>query len=220
MLKTGANIIPGYHGKYDVTSDGRIYSYNYGRRTELKLSEHKGYRRVALSSGNKRKIYQVHVLVARAFIPNPLKKPFVNHIDGNRSNNNVENLEWVTASENQKHAYTHLGIQNGHKNYSTAKLYPSQELRNKLVALGIPRYKHNLAELGEMLPITITREGIYKNKHNYYLSIEKGDGNLWVYTYRDIDNSVMGGIYLSATNEADARAKMLIYLLENKLITL
>ena len=49
-----------------------------------------------------RKIYyrQAHILVARQFIPNPDNKPFVNHIDGCRSNNNVNNLEWVTSAEN------------------------------------------------------------------------------------------------------------------------
>ena len=60
-----------------------------------------GYLKVRIGS----KEMRVHRLVALAFIPNPMNKPDVNHIDGNKENNRVENLEWVTKSENMKHAY-------------------------------------------------------------------------------------------------------------------
>lgn len=58
------------------------------------------------------KVVQVHRLIARTFIPNPDNKPQINHIDGNKKNNNVKNLEWCTASENLKHAFKH-GLNKG-----------------------------------------------------------------------------------------------------------
>jgi hypothetical protein len=63
-----------------------------------------GYPHVTLWKNNKCYGFHVHRLVAMAFIPNPSDKPFVNHIDGNRENNHVSNLEWSTASENNQHA--------------------------------------------------------------------------------------------------------------------
>lgn len=65
-----------------------------------------GYQRVVLSlDKNGGKYYYVHRLVAQAFIPNPDNLPYVNHKDGNKNNNCVDNLEWCTRSENEKHAW-------------------------------------------------------------------------------------------------------------------
>lgn len=186
---------------YFVTTDGKVYSEKYGYRVELKQSEHKGYRRVTLSQDNKRTQYPVHRLVAEAFIPNPEEKPFVNHIDGNKRNNIVKNLAWCTGSENQRHAYDVLNVRNGHEGYTYAKLYPNEELRSRLVELGVPRWKHNLAELGEMLPYTI-----------HYRKLNC----LW-YAWQETKERPVETF--NADTEADARAKMLIYLIENNLIT-
>lgn len=65
-----------------------------------------GYLRVVLYDDNlSKKKYMVHRLVAEHFIPNPKNKPQVNHLDGDKTNNRLNNLEWVTASENQMHAF-------------------------------------------------------------------------------------------------------------------
>jgi hypothetical protein len=109
----------GYEGKVMVSSFGRIkrmpYEYfNKGvkkMRTELirKPSLSQRYYTIRLFD----KTVLVHRVVAEAFIPNPEKKLFVNHIDGNKTNNSVNNLEWCTSSENSLHAYK-AGMRKAH----------------------------------------------------------------------------------------------------------
>ena len=108
--------IDGY-GNCVVSSWGNVYSGSIAELTnrngtrpmvmfrKLKPEEtKKGYLRVQLYDANgKRKHYKVHRLVAQAFIANPDGKPQVNHKDGNKHNNSVTNLEWVTDEENKKH---------------------------------------------------------------------------------------------------------------------
>ena len=95
--------VPGYEGLYQVSSVGRIM--RDGRTRKLK-SDHMGYLVVALCKKGIEKDWKVHRLVALAFLQNPEQKRVVNHIDGDKQNNRVENLEWVTHSENMRHAYT------------------------------------------------------------------------------------------------------------------
>ena len=105
--------IPGYEGYYQVSNLGRVRIISYidkrGWKRKTKLLtlniDKNNYCRVGLTKAYKRKYYQVHRLVAQAFIPNPENKPQVNHKDSDRTNNNVNNLEWMTCSENNKYAY-------------------------------------------------------------------------------------------------------------------
>lgn len=96
--------IPGYKELYSVTEDGEIYSHRTGKMK--KPVKHKqGYRAVTLvAKDGKISGYLIHRLVATALVPNPDGKPFVNHIDFDRTNNHPSNLEWVTRQENMTHA--------------------------------------------------------------------------------------------------------------------
>ena len=87
---------------YSISSDGEVRNDNnlYVLKQHL---NNKGYPMVNLWKNNKGYWRTVHRIVALAFIPNPNNKPQVNHIDGNKQNNNVDNLEWCTGSENQFH---------------------------------------------------------------------------------------------------------------------
>jgi hypothetical protein len=101
--------IPDYAGLYKINNYGDVKSFNDKGIRILKQDIAKGYNRVTLSKNNITKRFLVHRLVCQLFIENPLNKKYVNHIDGNKSNNHVSNLEWCTASENEKHSHTYLG---------------------------------------------------------------------------------------------------------------
>lgn len=99
--------IEGYEGRYQVSDTGLVRSLLHGEPRVLKNTKtHQGYQRVGLAYGrSKQKKALVHRLVAKAFIPNRQTKPYVNHINGNKKNNQVSNLEWCTQSENVQHSY-------------------------------------------------------------------------------------------------------------------
>ena len=102
--------IKGYVGLYEISDKGRVASFSrkYAHKETIILAPNisdRGYALVTLCKNGKTKHFQVHRLVAEAFIDNPKNKPQVNHIDGNHLNNCKENLEWVTAQENIKHKY-------------------------------------------------------------------------------------------------------------------
>ena len=115
--------VKGFEGFYQVSNFGRVRSLDRFRQNgERGLCKVKGrmlkpykftpkrasgdfYWQVKFSVNGRRKKYNVHRLVAETFIPNTNRYPCVNHIDGNKQNNHVDNLEWCTYSHNNQHAY-------------------------------------------------------------------------------------------------------------------
>lgn len=99
--------ITGYEGLYQISSEGRVKSLNYNRTGKEKILkailDKYGYCFVILCKNNKIKKYSIHRLVAQAFIPNPDNLPQVNHINENKTDNRVENLEWCTAEYNHNY---------------------------------------------------------------------------------------------------------------------
>lgn len=154
----------GYEGIYQVSNTGRVkrigeYTNQYGSigKCERILKPGKkdnGYLFYNLSVENHTKIKYAHRAVAEAFIPNPLNKPTVNHIDGDRTNNAVENLEWNTYLENNIHSIDvlHKGEHNRRNrsdlkpviqfdiNMNIVKEYPSmREAQRQTGVLGIDK---------------------------------------------------------------------------------
>lgn len=97
--------IKGYEGLYQVSSLGKVKSLFRYKKVLKPLKVGAGYFQVQLCRRKKAKAYLIHRLVANHFIDNTENKLHVNHIDGDKANNSVHNLEWTTPSENEKHSY-------------------------------------------------------------------------------------------------------------------
>jgi hypothetical protein len=148
--------IKGFEGDYQVSNVGRVRSLDGfasdGRKRRgkiLSLGNHsQGYCNVSLGGNS----FYVHRLVAENFIENPENKPFVNHKNCNKKDNNIDNLEWSTESENQRHA-----IFNGLK--PLGELHPKAKLTNDQVVFIKENYKprdkqFSGAKLAEMFNVS------------------------------------------------------------------
>ena len=102
MLKTAD--IDGYEGLYTIREDGLVTTIATGNERYGMSSGHE-YIRIHLNKDGVMKTHYMHRLLAAAFIDNPEGKATVNHIDGNKSNNSLDNLEWATQLENVRHAH-------------------------------------------------------------------------------------------------------------------
>ena len=134
-IKDKYKICKGYNGtRYIVTEKGDIYHYipQYELIKKIKQFTVKGYKRVEVSMETGERIQlQVHRIVASLFIPNPKNKPEVNHKNRNKIDNCVENLEWVTKSENELHKWR---TQGGMKEETKQKISAANSGKNSYKA--------------------------------------------------------------------------------------
>ena len=124
---------------YYADTKGNIYSKRkFKKLTKIKQYEDKqGYLRVKISQQTKK----VHRLIAQTFIPNPENKSTVNHKNGNKKNNTIKNLEWMTRSENTQHAYN-TGLKKGYKGYKKSRIGISNTKRKKWYKLHKKGYSY------------------------------------------------------------------------------
>jgi hypothetical protein len=109
--------VVGYEGLYKINKNGEVWSK---RNKFLKIGvDIYGYNYVKLSKKGKPKNYTIHRLIAINFIPNPDNLPQIDHIDGNKTNNTLENLRWVTASTNQQNKRKGIRNTSGYYNIGT-----------------------------------------------------------------------------------------------------
>jgi hypothetical protein len=121
--------LKGFEQYYSINKNGEIYSKR--KKSFCKCCvDNAGYKKVTFRIDGKMIQKKVHRLVAEQFIPNPSNLPQVNHINGIKTDNRVENLEWVTAKENIHHAFEHLLSNNKHL---CKKVYMIDVTSNKIL---------------------------------------------------------------------------------------
>lgn len=167
-----SNITPikGFESLYGVDELGNVYSFHYhgkpNKLQKLKASEdHHGYMVVNLFDGKIARKHRIHRLISITLIPNPDNKPQVNHINGNRHDNRVENLEWATSSENIKHAYRVLKRRHAQTGICGAKHHSSKRYTIKQNGIVIASL-NGMQEVADRLRITRSQAyfALKKNK--------------------------------------------------------
>jgi hypothetical protein len=151
--------IEGYNGDYEVSTHGRVMSFKRdagGRLMSLRTNTC-GYLIVDLCANCERKSIRVHRLAAEAFIHNPDNKPQVNHINGVKTDNRLENLEWATSSENVQHSFDTglLVAVSGEKHYKAT-------VSDEMVRQSIAEYatgKYTQEEIAKMRGVHRTTVG-------------------------------------------------------------
>jgi len=141
--------IQGYEGYYQISNLGRCKSLAKtvrGRRGALaerilKPQFNGHYYHLRLSKDSICMMHLLHRLIATAFIPNPKNLPVVNHLDGDKLNNKVSNLEWTTIGDNTRHAINELGIVLGGEKHHAAKL--TEKKVKKIIELANTGLSHS-----------------------------------------------------------------------------
>jgi len=134
---------------YIISKSGIIYS-TLKKRILSKSLDKRGYVRVNLFVNGKTKSMFVHRLIAMSYIPNPDNKPQVNHINGIKTDNRIENLEWCTNMENQEHAFR-IGLRKKGKNHGIKNNKNRQPKNKVLLDKNTGVYYNSIREAAEIL---------------------------------------------------------------------
>ena len=145
--------IEGYEGLYQISNLGRVWSVR--KEIYRKPTIVSGYYGVSLTKDGQFDIFTIHRLVAKAFIPNPLNLPQVNHKDENKLNNRVDNLEWCTAKYNSNYGSRNSKIgdkSRGHRLTDEAKKRISEKNKGKpSPTKGVPHTEETKQKLSKIL---------------------------------------------------------------------
>lgn len=159
---------------YRVSSIGSVFSVRNNKKLSL-WKDKDGYLRCNLKKNSVVRQISVHRLVAEAFIPNPENKPQVNHKNGVKSDNRIENLEWATNSENQQHKCKVLGYRPSKENVEkmlmgTKKYNLLPEIKKKKADVARKRFSKKI--------IDITTMEVYKSQHEAAIKTGCKQGNI------------------------------------------
>jgi len=143
------------HPRYEITKCGTIRN-KINKKIKSQYVGSTGYYMVSFSYNNKSKPQRVHRLLAKTFIENPMERKFINHIDGNKLNNDLTNLEWCTHSHNMKHAFETGLVNNTGTRNGMSKLNDKKVMQiKKMLKDGISQSK-----IGEIF--NVSRSAILK----------------------------------------------------------
>ena len=186
--------IKNYDGRYKIGNKGTVIGVSRSKDERYKhkqwilkqYEDKNGYMYVTLQKSKKRKTIKVHRLVAEHFIPNPNNYPCVNHIDSNRKNNDVFNLEWVTQKQNMEHAVKNHRFDNMAKlnsermkgNKLNGYIYANEITKKKIIQCDLDdnfiKEYQSISEASRQTGITITSISYCANKKR-----KSGGGYLW-----------------------------------------
>ena len=162
-------ILQGFYDCYAVSNYGNIKNLRNGNILNPSINKNNGYKSVLLSRDGKKMSIRVHRLVAMYHIENKFNKPDVNHINGDKSDNRADSLEWCTKSENMTHAYDNNLMNHRYKNKNI--IVYNAITRERLFNFESVKQCSKFLNLKES-PIYRVLRNEARHHHNYYFTYE------------------------------------------------
>ena len=189
-------VVDSNNTKYEISNFGNVRNIETGKLI-CGHTDKNGYVRINIYYHGKRYTKSIHRLVAKAFIPNPNDLPQVDHIDGNKSNNNLSNLRWVTASENIRAAFSN-GLKTQYGENNPANKYSEKEIINASLLLQSGNY--TCREVSDITGLTFETIGHISRKERWKNVTENFDFSRIKREYTDhseittsVDRAIVSG---------------------------